>query len=180
MNKIKLNLFVAILVSLWFAACSPKEKSSETENVASNETEVEDNYFDFISYLNVGQTPEEIANIMPKNAVKSLLPNGDPSQENFQYVVKDDQIEGFFIFKKWKAEAFVWSFEGSLDVALNMSRGEEIYNELERSLTSVFGTPSSREKDYAMWDVIIHEENASISINFVDASVNIDITLITF
>lgn len=108
------------------------------------------------------------------------MPNGDSSQENFQYVVKDDQIEGFFIFKKWKAEAFVWSFEGSLDVALNMSRGEEIYNELERSLTSVFGTPSSRDKDYAMWDVTINEENASISINFADSSVNIDITLITF
>jgi hypothetical protein len=180
MNKIKLSLFVAILLSLWFAACSPKEKSTETEDVASNETKVEDNYFDFISYLNVGQTPEEIANIMPKNAVKSLLPKLDPSQENFQYVVKDNQIEGFFIFKKWKTEAFVWSFEGSLDVALNMSRGKEIYNEIESSLTSVFGTPSSRDKDYAMWDVIIQEENANISINFVDATVNIDITLVTF
>lgn len=190
MNKLISTFALLAIIAVFTVGCGKSENQTNAQETEEAENETEEsvtespsdaNYFRFMSDLNIGFTPDDIAKILPQNAVKTDKSDKASKSSNFIYTVKGEDIEGFIEFRKWDYQEYIWSFECSLDVALNWDRGKEIYEELVARLIKEFGEPESTDnKSYAMWNAEIMAEPASVRVAFADAGIEYEITLVTY
>jgi hypothetical protein len=146
------------------------EEQATNDVAIENETS-EENYFEFLYYLNVGLTPTEIANIMPSNAKLEKPDIYMDDLDDFLYHVQSDDIKGMVKFYKWNYDKGIWSFECSLNWENNPNKGEELYNKIFDSLKNVYGEPADLRKFYAEWEVQINGNPAGISLINTESSI---------
>lgn len=130
----------------------------------NNEGQKEENYFEFLNYLNIGLTPSEIANIMPSGARLEKPEDYMDDLDDFLYHLDSDHIKGFVKFYKWNYDDDIWSFECSLNWEKNPKKGEELYNEILNSLINIYGIPQDQRHYYSNWEVQINGDPAMIKL----------------